>query len=88
MLRSVQNLNRPEQYAAALAEPLPVVLVDRCDRRAPVAAATAGAAVRAAGLAWEAVVLRLDGRPVGDPQTPLLDRDLLVLADAAPGPDG
>jgi molybdopterin-guanine dinucleotide biosynthesis protein A len=87
-LRSVRNLNRPEQYAAALAEPLPVVLVERCDRRTPVAAATAGAAVRAAGLAWEAVVLRLDGRPVGDPQTPLLDRDLLVLADAAPGPDG
>jgi molybdenum cofactor guanylyltransferase len=87
-LRSVQNLNRPEQYAVALAEPLPVVLVDRCGRRAPVAAATAGAAVRAAGLAWETVGVLLDGRPVGDPQTPLLEGDLLVLAEASSGPAG
>jgi molybdopterin-guanine dinucleotide biosynthesis protein A len=89
-LASLRNLNGPEDYAAARALPAPAVRVRRrgagAGPGAEVRAATLGAAVAAAGLdlgSAGAVVVGLGGGgPSRDPDFPLADGDVVVLARA------
>lgn len=93
-LTSVRNVNTPEDYTAALAEPLPQVTVERFGTLAsggqrgeqPVAAATLGAAATAVGITLDGhVVAALNGeRITRDVTTPLVagDRVAFLSADA------
>jgi molybdopterin-guanine dinucleotide biosynthesis protein A len=88
---SVRNLNGPEDYAAARAEPAPRVRV-RCFgplRRpaADVRAATLGAAATAVGVALDGhVVAALNGDQVArDPGEPLAEGDEVALMAADAG---
>ncbi len=93
-LTSVRNINTPEEYDAALAEPLPQVTVERFGTLArdggrgecQVAAATLGATADAVGITLDRhVVAALNGeRITRDPATPLVagDRIAFLSADA------
>ena len=88
---SVRNLNAPEDYAAAHAEPAPCVRV-RCFgplRRAPadVRAATLGAAAAAAGVSLDGhVIAALNGDQIArDPDEPLAEGDEVAFMAADAG---
>ncbi len=94
-LRSVENLNTTEQYAAARAEPPPEVVVQRYGVLASggqsgsrtVRAATVGAAAEAVGLVLDRHVLAaVNGDQTSrDPHTPLLAGDVVALLSADAG---
>ena len=70
-LLSLENLNEPAEYAAALARPEPQVIVES---RGPVRAATLA---RAAGIFSAATI---NGRAATDPQEPLATGDVLWVS--------
>jgi molybdenum cofactor guanylyltransferase len=81
-LDSLVNVNERAEYEAARARPAPPVTVRRGERGRPrrVRAATLAAAASAAGLEiGEGLVATLAGRPVGDPEEPLVAGDLVVF---------
>jgi molybdopterin-guanine dinucleotide biosynthesis protein A len=89
--RSLRNVNTPEQYRDALAEPEPQVVVELHGElrqrlgfaRAPVCAATLGRALAAAHAAGEPLAgtaATLNGAPLPvDPTTPLVEGDVIAL---------
>jgi molybdopterin-guanine dinucleotide biosynthesis protein A len=82
-LTSLHNLNRPEDYRAALAVPAPLVAVDV--RHDPGAsrrwrAATVAGAVTWLGCSIDELVIHLDGALVTDGATPLVDGDELTVS--------
>lgn len=93
-LHSVRNLNRPDEYAAALAEPLPPVSIEvfgalrTAEVPSPVTAraATLGDAAETSGLTLDQhVVAALNGDQISrDPAVPLVsgDRVSFMSADA------
>ncbi|MGI9100168.1 MAG: molybdenum cofactor guanylyltransferase [Solirubrobacteraceae bacterium] len=81
-LDSLLNLNEPGEYEAARARPEPAVTVRLDDGADPrtVRAAILAAAASAAGLPLgEGVLATLNGRPVDDPQEPLVTGDTVAL---------
>jgi molybdopterin-guanine dinucleotide biosynthesis protein A len=79
-LDSIRNLNRPGEYAAALARPQPEVAVERGGRRVLVRASTLGGAAdqAGAGLVGEVIV---NGERVGaEPELALVAGDTVVFA--------
>lgn len=83
-LRSLQNLNRPEDYRAARACPAPRVTVEIRDgstagvRR--VRAATVDGALVPLGRSTAEVAAHLDGARVTDGSIPLVDGDVITVA--------
>ncbi len=94
-LDSVRNLNRPDEYAAAVAEPPPPVTIEvfgalrTAEVRSPVTtrAATLGAAAEASGLTLdEHVVAALNGDQISrDPTMPLASGDWVGFMSADAG---
>jgi molybdopterin-guanine dinucleotide biosynthesis protein A len=81
-LDSLLNLNEPGEYEAARSRPAPPVSVAHDDGSAPrtIRAATLAAAASAAGIELgDGVLATLNGRPVGDPQEPLVAGDVVAL---------
>jgi molybdopterin-guanine dinucleotide biosynthesis protein A len=80
-LRSLVNLNEPEEYRAARAEPPPVVTVrERAGGGRRVAAATLTAAAAAVGIALGAAAAVNDEPLVpADPYYPLVSGDVIKL---------
>ncbi|MGQ0630304.1 MAG: molybdenum cofactor guanylyltransferase [Sporichthyaceae bacterium] len=95
LLDSVRNINTPEDYAAARAEPAPAVevhcygaLASRARiRHGTVAAATLGGAAAAVGLVLDLhVVAALNGEHISrDPRLPLVAGDALAFISADAG---
>ena len=95
LLRSVENLNTTEAYAAARAQPAPSVTVERFGvlatggqaGRRTVEAATVGAAATAVGLLLDRHLLAaVNGDSTGrDPGEPLVDGDVVALLSADAG---
>jgi molybdopterin-guanine dinucleotide biosynthesis protein A len=81
-LDSLLNLNEPDEYEAARRRPAPAIRVGRVDGGEPraVGAATLAAAASAAAVRLgDGVLATLNGRPVDDPQEPLVAGDVVVL---------
>jgi molybdopterin-guanine dinucleotide biosynthesis protein A len=81
-LDSLLNLNESGEYEAARRRPAPQVSVGSGDGSAPraIRAATLAAAASAAGARLgDGVLATLNGRPVDDPQEPLVAGDVVVL---------
>jgi molybdopterin-guanine dinucleotide biosynthesis protein A len=85
-LDSLLNLNEPGEFEAARRRPAPPVSVGRGDGCAPrtFRAGTLAAAASEAGVRLgDGVFATLNGRPVDDPQEPLVAGDVVTLRDGS-----
>jgi molybdopterin-guanine dinucleotide biosynthesis protein A len=87
---SLRNVNTPQEYARAIAEPEPEIVIEAIGTAGrllgfttlPLRAATLGRAIAAAGLDQVAadLSLELNGEPLQrDPATPLVAGDTIVV---------
>jgi molybdenum cofactor guanylyltransferase len=87
---SLRNVNTPQEYAQAIAEPEPEIVIDAFGAAGPLLgfttlslrAATLGRAIAAAGIAdvLGDLSLELNGEPLqGDPATPLVAGDTIAV---------
>ena len=88
---SLRNVNTPQEYAEAIAEPEPEIVIEAVGAAGrllgfttlPLRAATLGRAIAAAGIAElpGGLSLELNGAPLErDPATPLVDGDKIAVA--------